>query len=205
LSRGGQGEFLSRWSRLKREGAGQAAAEPEPEPEPASPPPAEKTDAEILAEHGLPDPDTLSPGDDVRGFMARAIPDRLRNRALRRLWLGNPALANLDGLVDYGEDFTDAATVVANLASAWQAGRGYLKNDPDPEAGPDAPAPAEAAAPTAPDAPDASDEVTEAAGVEPAPAHGQGNAPADDAPPGPAPATARPPPSPAPRRMRFRV
>ncbi|HGG65437.1 MAG TPA: DUF3306 domain-containing protein, partial [Rhodobacteraceae bacterium] len=30
---------------------------------------AEKTDAEILAELDLPDPETLQPGDDFSGFM----------------------------------------------------------------------------------------------------------------------------------------
>ena len=65
---------------------------------------AEKSDAELCEELGLPDPDTLQPGDDFRAFMAKAVPERLRRRALRRLWLSNPALANLDGMVEYGEN-----------------------------------------------------------------------------------------------------
>lgn len=87
---------------------------------------AEKTDAELLAEHGLPNPDTLGAGDDFRQFLGEAIPARLKTRALRRLWSVNPVLANLDGLVDYGEDFTDAATVIDNLQSAYQVGKGML-------------------------------------------------------------------------------
>ncbi len=86
----------------------------------------EKTDEEILAELNLPDPDTLQLGDDVRGFMGNAVPDRLRRRALRQLWKLNPVLANVDGLVDYGEDFTDAALVVENLQTAYQVGKGML-------------------------------------------------------------------------------
>ncbi len=86
----------------------------------------QKTDAELLAEFDLPDPDDLQPGDDVSGFMAKAIPDRLRRRALRRLWRLNPVLANVDGLVDYGEDFTDAACVVENIQTAYQVGKGML-------------------------------------------------------------------------------
>lgn len=85
---------------------------------------AEKSDAELCEELGLPDPDTLQPGDDFRAFMAKAVPDRLRRRALRRLWLSNPALANLDGLLDYGEDFTDSATVIENMQTAYQVGKG---------------------------------------------------------------------------------
>ncbi len=85
---------------------------------------ADKTDDEILADLGLPDPDTLEPGDDFSGFMARAVPDRIRSRALRKLWLTNPVLANVDGLVDYGEDFTDAACVIENLTTSYQVGKG---------------------------------------------------------------------------------
>jgi hypothetical protein len=87
---------------------------------------AEKPDAEILEELGLPDPDTLEPGADFRAFMQKAVPDRIRRRALRRLWLSNPALANLDGLIDYGEDFTDSATVLENLQTAYQVGKGMM-------------------------------------------------------------------------------
>ncbi len=87
---------------------------------------AEKTDEEVLEELGLPDPDTLQPGDDFKAFMAKAVPDRIRRRALRKLWLSNPALANLDGLLDYGEDFTDSAKVIENLQTAYQVGKGML-------------------------------------------------------------------------------
>ncbi|MGV6805841.1 MAG: DUF3306 domain-containing protein [Ruegeria sp.] len=85
-----------------------------------------RPDDEILAELNLPDPDLLQIGDDVSGFMAKAVPDRLRRRALRRLWRLNPVLANVDGLVDYGEDFTDASCVVENLQTAYQVGKGML-------------------------------------------------------------------------------
>lgn len=88
----------------------------------------EKSDEEVLGELNLPDPDTLEPGDDFKAFMAKAVPDRIRRRALRRLWLSNPALANLDGLIDYGEDFTNSATVVENMQTAYQVGKGMLKH-----------------------------------------------------------------------------
>ena len=74
----------------------------------------------------MPDPDELQAGDDVSGFMAKAVPDRLRRRALRRLWRLNPVLANVDGLVDYGEDYTDAACVIENIQTAYQVGKGML-------------------------------------------------------------------------------
>lgn len=88
----------------------------------------EKTDEEICEELGLPDPDSLVEGDDAAAFMAKAVPDRIRRRALRQLWRVNPVLANLDGLVDYGEDYTDAATVIENMQTAYQVGKGMLKH-----------------------------------------------------------------------------
>ena len=68
----------------------------------------ELSEAEMLAELDLPDPDTMVQGDDFSVFMAKAVPDQIRRRALRTLWRSNPVLANVDMLVDYGEDFTDA-------------------------------------------------------------------------------------------------
>ncbi len=85
-----------------------------------------RSDAEILAELDLPDPDELQPGDDIAGFMAGAVPDRLRRRALRQLWKLNPMLANLDGLLDYGEDFTDAGMAGEVIATTYQVGKGML-------------------------------------------------------------------------------
>lgn len=88
----------------------------------------EKTDDEILAELDLPDPDSLEMGDDFSAFMSKVVPDRIRRRALRVLWRSNPTLANVDMLVDYGEDFTDKALVVENMQTAYQVGKGMLKH-----------------------------------------------------------------------------
>ncbi|WP_422049297.1 DUF3306 domain-containing protein [Shimia sp.] len=88
----------------------------------------EKTDAEVLAELELPDPDEMEQGDDFSVFLAKAVPERIRRRALRKLWLTNPVLANLDELVDYGEDFTDSAMVIEGMQTAYQVGKGMLKH-----------------------------------------------------------------------------
>lgn len=88
----------------------------------------EKSDEDLLAHFNLPDPDTLKEGDDFSVFMSKAIPDRLRRRALRVLWKSNPVLANVDMLVDYGEDFTDSAMVVENMMTTYQVGKGMLKH-----------------------------------------------------------------------------
>ena len=89
---------------------------------------AERTDAEILEELGLPDPDTLEEGADFKGFLNKNVPERIKTRALRRLWRLNPVLANVDGLVDYGEDYTDAACVIEGMQTAYQVGKGMLKH-----------------------------------------------------------------------------
>ena len=88
----------------------------------------ELSEAEMLAELDLPNPDTMVQGDDFSVFMAKAVPDQLRRRALRTLWRSNPVLANVDMLVDYGEDFTDAALAVENIQTAYQVGKGMLKH-----------------------------------------------------------------------------
>ena len=88
----------------------------------------DKTDEELLTELDLPDPDTLKMGDDFKAFMTKAVPDHLRRRALRTLWRSNPVLANVDMLVDYGEDFTDSATVIENMQTTYQVGKGMLKH-----------------------------------------------------------------------------
>ena len=87
-----------------------------------------KTDEEVLKELGLPVPDTLEPGDDFKVFMKEVVPERLRRRALKKLWLSNPLLANVDGLVDYGEDFTDAAVGAGFVETTYQVGKGMLKH-----------------------------------------------------------------------------
>ena len=88
----------------------------------------EQSDEEILVELGLQDPDSLQSGDDFSAYMAKAVPTRIRNKALRKLWLSDPKLANLDMLVDYGEDFTDSAMAVENIQTAYQVGKGMLKH-----------------------------------------------------------------------------
>jgi hypothetical protein len=87
---------------------------------------AERPESEILEALNLPDPDTLGLGDDFKAFMSREVPERIRRRALRRLWVSNPVLANLDGLLDYAGDFTDKACVVENMKTAYQVGKGML-------------------------------------------------------------------------------
>lgn len=87
---------------------------------------AEKSDAEILEELGLPDPDCLVQGDDFKAFMAKAVPQHLRNRALRKLWRSNPVLACVDGLNDYDGDYLTGSTGQGAIKTGYQVGKGML-------------------------------------------------------------------------------
>ncbi|MEV8467156.1 DUF3306 domain-containing protein [Fluviibacterium sp. DFM31] len=161
----------------------------------------EKTDDEILAELDLPDPDSLSQGDDFTAFLARRVPERIRRRALRKLWLTNPVLANVDELVDYGEDYTDAATVVENMQTVYEVGKGIVRKLSEEDAEADKAAPEEAVAVT--DAPEAEDALPD---DDPLPAEPdmQTVAQAQDAPDaGPAYIDPEPQAAPMRRRMRF--
>ena len=127
--------FLGRWSRRKIAADNSAPASPVETEAPESLD--DLSDEEVLEKLGLPDPDTLNEGDDFSQFMKAAVPDRLRNRALRKLWASNPILANLDGLVEYGEDYTDAAMVPEVLNTAYKIGRGFIDDlvEDDDESG----------------------------------------------------------------------
>ncbi|SFA91266.1 Protein of unknown function [Poseidonocella pacifica] len=104
---------------------------------------AERTDEELLAELDLPDPDAVATKDELQRFMTETVPERLRRRALRALWRSNPVLANVDGLVEYGEDYTDSATVIENLQTAYEVGKGMASQfremfaEPDSKAEPE--------------------------------------------------------------------
>lgn len=147
--------FLSRWARRKQavaaeEAEARVSAEPAAAPAEA-PPPETRTDAEILEELGLKDPDLLEAGDDFRAFLQAAVPEHLRRRALRKLWVSNPVLANLDGLNDYDGDFTGGSVGPGMLKTAYQVGRGLVRDLV--EDGPEAEAGASAAAAATPPAP----------------------------------------------------
>lgn len=133
--------FMERWSRRKRapesqpdpEDVARAEAAARAEAEAAQKAEAEdtRTDEEILRDLKLPDPDTLGMGDDFKVFMAPGVPQRFRQRALRRLWTSNPVLANLDGLNDYDGDYTGKVpgglVEIGNIKTAYKVGRGLMR------------------------------------------------------------------------------
>ncbi len=134
---------LSRWSRRKAEtrekqdaAKERGGAMPPLQEEPAElPAQAEPDGGEAgpgeAAPPDLPDIESLTADSDFTVFMRDGVPEHLRKLALRKLWRSDPVLANVDGLVDYGEDFTDAADVVKNMKTAYRVGKGYAPDEPE--------------------------------------------------------------------------
>jgi len=121
--------FLSRWSDRKIQSEVDETKLPSTESAQEKPALQDefegKSDEEILSILELPDPETLKLGDTVEKFMDGRVPERIRLKALRAFWKTNPVLANIDGLDEYCEDYTDAAMVVENLQTIYQVGKGY--------------------------------------------------------------------------------
>ena len=120
--------FLSRWSGRKLSAEQDEPALPSAGVEQAEESLDEfegKSDDEILSILELPDPETLTLGDTVEKFMSGRVPERIRARALRAFWKTNPVLANLDGLDEYWDDYTDAAMIIENMETIYQVGKGY--------------------------------------------------------------------------------
>ncbi len=127
--------FLSRWARRKAEEQIEGEA-PEVEnrqsPVEAEPSPSPSPDTEVGPEEALdelPDPESLGPEDDWSPFLKRGVPPEIRTKALRRLWRLDPVFANLDGLVDYAEDYNGTQFTGQPVKTLFQVGRGMLVED----------------------------------------------------------------------------
>ncbi len=125
-------DIFSRWSKRRRAVAQEQAEAPAVVPEApvvedAVAEAEERTDAEILEALGLRDPDELVKGDDFSAYLAKAVPEHLRRRALRRLWRSDPRLAVLDGLNDYDGDYTGGGVPKGTLKTAYRVGEGLVR------------------------------------------------------------------------------
>ena len=105
----GDDTFLSRWSKRKREALTQPADE-------AGAPMGEgKEGRQTQADEGedqpfdlslLPDLETLTGESDIQSFLHKAVPDALRNAALRKVWALDPLVRNYVGeALDYAYDW----------------------------------------------------------------------------------------------------
>jgi hypothetical protein len=113
-------DFLSRWSRRKREAAQPArnTAQPATSAVPAAtssaddasftPPearPAKAEDEFDLA--SLPPIESITATTDVTAFLRAGVPLELKRAALRRAWVSDPAIRDFIGLAENAWDFND--------------------------------------------------------------------------------------------------
>lgn len=103
--------FLSRWSRRKREADAAPKAETQADPATSAasadaPAPAERAAAEPTFDlSSLPSLDSIGAGTDVSLFMQAGVPSALRHAALRRAWATDPAIRDFRGLQENDWDF----------------------------------------------------------------------------------------------------
>ena len=94
--------------------------------------------------------------------MRPGVPEHLRTLALRKLWRSDPIFSTLDGLVEYGEDYSIATWPKGAIKTAYQIGRGFVNELEKLEA-----AGAQPAAPEEPAPEPAPESVSAAASADP--------------------------------------
>ena len=129
--------LLGRWAKRKaavrEEAEVEAAALAEPEEEVAELPEPEteeealeqlsEADPELAEQLSTIDIDKLTFDDDFTIFMQKRVPQIIRRRALSKLWLSHPILANLDGMNEYDEDYTQAADAAEMVRKVFEEAR----------------------------------------------------------------------------------
>jgi hypothetical protein len=135
------GAKLNRWSQRKLaarrgvtvEDAEEARRDDQPVTPAGQVPAAAPADAEPAAEPAegeekpvLPPIDELTAESDYTVFLGKNVPQALKNAALRKLWLSDPVLANLDRLNDYDEDYSFVDSVVTAVRTSYQVGKGHV-------------------------------------------------------------------------------
>lgn len=121
--------FLDRWSRRKRANAvGRTEAEADeaalaPETEPVLAPDEEEADPDLLA--SLPKLEDIDANTDLTLFMQKGVPDSLRQAAMRRMWVADPAIRDFIEMADYAWDFNapDGVPGFGPLLSVDDAGK----------------------------------------------------------------------------------
>ena len=130
------GGFLQRWSKRKvataelgGTGADSKAAATEAAPALPEAGGSEEdalSDEELCEKYELRHPERCDDPAELGEFFKRPLPDRLRQMAMRRMWRINPLFRFADEMVEYGENYTDAATVLPDMKTAYQVGKGYF-------------------------------------------------------------------------------
>ena len=114
----GGGNFLSRWSRLKREDSsagavreadrasagGEGALEVEASADGQR---SEELTNDTVEELNLPSIDAITRDTDIRAFLRSQVPADLTRAALRKAWTSDPAIRDFVGIAENQRDFND--------------------------------------------------------------------------------------------------
>jgi hypothetical protein len=116
--------FVSRWSRLKREAESRRKRQTEPGESAALSGAAATTpaNADEPVETGthatptldltsLPSIDSITVGSDIRIFLQSGVPAKLTEAALRRAWVSDPAIRDFIGIAENQWDFTNPTSI----------------------------------------------------------------------------------------------
>jgi uncharacterized protein DUF3306 len=113
-------DFLSRWSRRKREvakaeqeplkSAQPEAQAPEEVPE-AAPARSEPQTSDHVDLSSLPSLEEITGSTDISGFLGRGVPEELTRAALRKAWTSDPAIRDFIGPSENAWDFNDPAAI----------------------------------------------------------------------------------------------
>ena len=129
---GNDSSFLSRWSKRKSE-SNEVSSKSEQIEKNTVDVKDELTEEEnklsndeLAEKYEVTNPEKIDNPLDLRNILKENLPDRLKQVALRKLWKLVPAYGEISELVEYGEDFTDAATVIENLQTSYIVGKGYI-------------------------------------------------------------------------------
>ena len=129
---GNDSSFLSRWSKRKSESNEVSSKSEQNEKNTLDVKDELKEEEnklsndELAEKYEVTNPEKIDNPLDLRNILKENIPDRLKQVALRKLWKLVPAYGEISELVEYGEDFTDAATVIENLQTSYIVGKGYI-------------------------------------------------------------------------------
>ena len=129
---GNDSSFLSRWSKRKSESNEVSSKSEQNEKNTLDVKDELKEEEnklsndELAEKYEVTNPEKIDNPLDLKKILKENLPDRLKQVALRKLWKLVPAYGEISELVEYGEDFTDAATVIENLQTSYIVGKGYI-------------------------------------------------------------------------------
>ncbi len=106
------GSFLTRWSKRKHDALAQRAEEAQETTDAVAQEREEESEDKPFDLAALPDIEALTGQSDISAFMHKAVPEALRNAALRKIWAQDPAVRDYVGeALDYAWDWNSPGGV----------------------------------------------------------------------------------------------